>query len=150
MKTIFRFGIILVLTALATGCNLPQARNLVLPGGVGPQAWIDAPLDGMRLQLSVPYDIVFHITADSPVAQGELSINGQVLATWLMLYAILRFCIEFFRGDDIRNFLFKYPDSLHPVILSTSQTISLLIFVTGVAIWVIYGRKPRTEAPAAA
>ena len=81
MKTIFRFGIILVLTALATGCNLPQARNLVLPGGAGPQAWIDAPLDGMRLQLSVPYDIVFHITADSPVAQGELSINGQVLAT---------------------------------------------------------------------
>ncbi len=81
MKTFFRFGLILLLFALATGCNLPQARSLVLPGGAGPQAWIDAPLDGMRLPFGLPYDIVFHITADSPVAQGELSINGQVLAT---------------------------------------------------------------------
>jgi hypothetical protein len=81
MKTIFRFGLILLLTALAAGCNLPQTRSLVLPGGTGPQAWIDAPLNGMRLPLGLPYDIFFHITADSPVAQGELSINGKVLAT---------------------------------------------------------------------
>jgi len=39
----FRFGLILLLTALTAGCNLPQARSLVLPGGAGPQAWIDAP-----------------------------------------------------------------------------------------------------------
>jgi hypothetical protein len=81
MKIFFRFGLILLLTALTAGCNLPQARSLVLPGGAGPQAWIDAPLDGMHLPLSLPYDIVFHITSDSSVAQGELSINGQVLAT---------------------------------------------------------------------
>lgn len=68
--------------------------------------------------------------------------NGQVLATWLMSYAVLRFVIEFFRGDDIRNFLFKYPDEIHPAILSTSQTIALGLFITGLAIWVLYG-KPK-------
>lgn len=74
--------------------------------------------------------------------------NGQVLATWLVLYAALRFVVELFRGDDIRNFLFKYPSELHPVILSTSQTISLGIFVTGVAIFALYGRAAkRMPAP---
>ncbi|MGC4114833.1 MAG: prolipoprotein diacylglyceryl transferase [Myxococcales bacterium] len=83
------------------------------------------------------------------VVRRHKSFNGQVLSVWLMCYAVLRFCIELFRGDDIRNFLFKYPDSIHPVILSTSQTISLGIFITGVAIWVLYGRKAKTAAPAA-
>jgi hypothetical protein len=81
MKPIFRLGLILLLAALTAGCNLPQTSNLVLLGGGGPQAWIDAPLDGMRLPLGVPYDVVFHITFDSAVAAGELSVNGQVLAT---------------------------------------------------------------------
>lgn len=81
MKPIFRFGLILLFSAMTAGCNLPQTTRLVLPGGVGPQAWIDAPLDGMRLPLGLPYDIVFHITFNSSVAAGELSINGQVLAT---------------------------------------------------------------------
>ncbi|MBI5544742.1 MAG: prolipoprotein diacylglyceryl transferase, partial [Deltaproteobacteria bacterium] len=63
------------------------------------------------------------------VVRRYKKFNGQVLATWLMCYAVLRFTIELFRGDDIRNFLFKYPDAIHPVILSTSQTISLGIFL---------------------
>jgi len=83
------------------------------------------------------------------VVRRHKRFNGQVLSVWLMCYAILRFVIELFRGDDIRNFLFKYPDSLHPVILSTSQTISVGIFVTGVAIWGLYGRKGKAAAPAA-
>jgi phosphatidylglycerol:prolipoprotein diacylglycerol transferase len=74
--------------------------------------------------------------------------NGQVLATWLMLYAIVRFNVEFFRGDDIRNFWFKYPDEFHPLIMSTSQGIAVGLFVTGVAIWALYGRK-KAPVPAA-
>lgn len=83
------------------------------------------------------------------VVRRHKTFNGQVLSVWLMCYATLRFVIELFRGDDIRNFLFKYPDSVHPVILSTSQTISLGIFITGVAIWALYGRK-KAAAPAPA
>ncbi|HEY3450733.1 MAG TPA: prolipoprotein diacylglyceryl transferase [Myxococcales bacterium] len=83
------------------------------------------------------------------VVRRHKSFNGQVLSVWLMCYAVLRFTTELFRGDDIRNFLFKYPDPIHPAILSTSQTISLGIFITGVAIWALYGRKNRAAAPAA-
>ena len=74
--------------------------------------------------------------------------NGQVLATWLMLYAILRFVVEFFRGDDIRNFWFKYPDELHPLILSTSQGIAVGLFAVGFALVALYGRKPKASQPA--
>jgi phosphatidylglycerol:prolipoprotein diacylglycerol transferase len=84
------------------------------------------------------------------VLRRHKRFNGQILATWLVGYAILRFSVEFFRGDVIRNFLFKWPNDFDPVILSTSQTISLGIFLTGAAIFVLYGRRPKAAlAPAA-
>lgn len=67
--------------------------------------------------------------------------NGQLLAIWLFCYSILRFTLEFFRGDDIREFLFKYPNAINPVILSTSQTISLGILTAGIAVWLVFGRR---------
>jgi len=58
------------------GCS--QAK-VDLPEAGDPVAWIDAPLDGMLLPLA-PYEIVFHITDDSPMKRGEVTINGSVLA----------------------------------------------------------------------
>ncbi len=66
--------------------------------------------------------------------------NGQILAMWLIGYSMLRTTIEFFRGDHLRGFLFRVPE-VDPVILSTSQTISLAIFAAGVAIFLAFGRK---------
>ena len=81
-KQLFASLIILCLVFIA-GCNLPmQARtDQVVAGALGPEAWIDAPLDGMHIQMGVPYDVVFHITADTAVSRGELSINNGVVAT---------------------------------------------------------------------
>ena len=81
-KQIFASLIILCLVFIA-GCNLPmQARtDQVVAGALGPEAWIDAPLDGMHLPMGVPYDVVFHITSDTAVSRGELSINSGVVAT---------------------------------------------------------------------
>jgi hypothetical protein len=81
-KPIILIQIILCLVFMA-GCNLPmQARTeQAAVEALGPEAWIDAPLDGMHIPLGVPYDVVFHITADTEVARGELSINGGVAAT---------------------------------------------------------------------
>ena len=56
-----------------SGCNLPRTL-----GGAA-QAWIDAPLDGMRLPLA-PYTLVCHASDPLGVRQMEVSINGQVLA----------------------------------------------------------------------
>ncbi len=47
--------------------------------------------------------------------------QGKLLVVYLLSYAPARFIIEFFRGDDIRGFLFS---------LSTSQIVSILIVLT--------------------
>lgn len=48
------------------------------------------------------------------------STKINLLRVYLVLYAVFRFCIEFFRGDEIRGSL---------LLLSTSQWISVLILI---------------------
>jgi phosphatidylglycerol:prolipoprotein diacylglycerol transferase len=61
---------------------------------------------------------------------------GQVAALYLILYAILRFALEFFRGDVARGTVFGG-------VLSTSQFIALLVvFLTLAALPLIAKRKP--------
>lgn len=60
--------------------------------------------------------------------------EGQLIGTYLILYAILRFVVEFYRGDAERGFLFGG-------LLSTSQTISVILFVIGVLFYVKLWRK---------
>jgi phosphatidylglycerol:prolipoprotein diacylglycerol transferase len=65
--------------------------------------------------------------------------HGQILATWLMCYAVLRSTVEFFRGDLERG-------TLHGLIasvpfdawynISTSQFISICMFALGA--WVLF------------
>jgi phosphatidylglycerol:prolipoprotein diacylglycerol transferase len=60
--------------------------------------------------------------------------EGQLLATWLVVYAILRGFVEYFRGDIARGFL------IEPW-LSTSQFISILMFIAGIAIYIIRWKR---------
>lgn len=61
---------------------------------------------------------------------------GQVAALYLILYAILRFGLEFFRGDVARGTVFGG-------VLSTSQFIALVVvFLTLAALPLIAKRKP--------
>lgn len=55
--------------------------------------------------------------------------DGQILGTWLVLYALLRWFVEYFRGDFVRGFL------IDPW-LSTSQFISILMLLAGVIIYI--------------
>ena len=48
------------------------------------------------------------------------NFKRHILSLYLILYAIIRFVLEFWRGDDIRGFLFG---------VSTSQIISLVILI---------------------
>lgn len=66
-----RLSMLLFVTILLAGCNLPQ--------GVGPQTWIDAPLDGSTLPLA-QYEIVFHAYAAGNPAAVELTINGALIS----------------------------------------------------------------------
>lgn len=72
--------------------------------------------------------------------------HGQILATWLMGYAVLRMNNEFFRGDVARGYLFQYPAD-NPVLLSTSQAIALALFATGALIAIVQLRR-RSRATA--
>jgi phosphatidylglycerol:prolipoprotein diacylglycerol transferase len=64
--------------------------------------------------------------------------HGQVLATWLLLYAVLRTVVELFRGDVERGVVAG---------LGVGQWTSLAIFAAGLAVWVRAPRGP-TGAPA--
>ncbi len=58
-------------------------------------------------------------------------LQGRLLAVYLCAYAVLRFILEFFRGDSIRGHLFY---------LSTSQWISLFTLI-GAAVYLIFNNK---------
>ena len=60
--------------------------------------------------------------------------HGQVMAAWLMLYAVLRAVTETFRGDVERG---MYQG------LGAGQWTSIVIFATGLAIWVVGSRGAR-------
>lgn len=66
---------------------------------------------------------------------------GRVMALYLFGYAVLRFGLEFLRGDEARGFVFGG-------LMSTSQAISLLLVPVGIALWVWSRRQPVDSDPA--
>jgi phosphatidylglycerol:prolipoprotein diacylglycerol transferase len=60
------------------------------------------------------------------VVRPRKAFHGQVLATWLLAYAVLRTVVEFFRADVERGVINGF---------GVGQWTSLAIFVTGAAIW---------------
>ncbi len=81
--------------------------------------------------------------------------NGQVGLLYVILYSIERSIVEIFRGDGIRKHLFKYsPESMtdflglpkgSPVILSTSQFISLIAIIIASIVMFILSKKSKSN-----
>jgi hypothetical protein len=72
---------LVLLLGLLAGCDAARAPRQVsiTQAGEGPQAWIDAPLDGMQIPLA-PYEFVAHGTDESGIRQLEWELNGSQLA----------------------------------------------------------------------
>ena len=71
----------ILIVMLLSGCGpsgQEETDQAYIVGDSQPQAWIDAPLNESYLPLD-PYEIVFHISGQEGIAQGELSINNQVV-----------------------------------------------------------------------
>jgi phosphatidylglycerol:prolipoprotein diacylglycerol transferase len=68
------------------------------------------------------------------------SFSGQIFATYLMLYAVARFIIEFFRGDPRGGAFFDGA-------LSMPQVVSVVLFIVAGAFW-FYQRRRSPAAPA--
>jgi len=60
------------------------------------------------------------------VVRPRKAFHGQVLASWLLLYAVLRTLVELFRGDVERGIVLG---------LGVGQWTSIAIFAVGAAIW---------------
>ncbi|MDE6729144.1 MAG: prolipoprotein diacylglyceryl transferase, partial [Oscillospiraceae bacterium] len=60
--------------------------------------------------------------------------KGKLLAMYLLLYAVGRFILEFWRGDDYRGHLFG---------ISTSQIIAILMFVGSLVFLILKNSKKR-------
>jgi phosphatidylglycerol:prolipoprotein diacylglycerol transferase len=67
--------------------------------------------------------------------------KGQIILEYLMLYAALRFVIEFFRGDEDRGFV------LHGL-LSTSQFIGIITILASGVIFAYLRKRSVSEAAA--
>lgn len=79
--------------------------------------------------------------------------HGELLALYLMLYAPLRATVETFRGDEERGRVFNFlgDGARHAWWnLSTSELISVGIFVAGVAIYVVQSRRTQQAEAAVA
>ncbi len=74
MNYFVRWIFALIILVGLTACNLNLGYQSI------PQAWIDAPLDGMVLPLA-PYDIIAHASDPTGISQIEISINGSVIGT---------------------------------------------------------------------
>ena len=59
--------------------------------------------------------------------------DGQIFAIYMMVYGLLRFLLEFLRGDPDRGFVFGST-------LSTSQFIAMILFALGLGLY-LYRRK---------
>jgi len=70
------------------------------------------------------------------VVRPAKRFHGQVLATWLMAYAVLRTVVELFRGDLERGVVAG---------LGVGQWTSMVIFAAGALVWAV-GRRQRALA----
>ena len=75
------------------------------------------------------------------VVRPRKAFHGQVLATWLLCYAVLRTVVEFFRADVERGVVRGF---------GVGQWTSLAIFLAGAAIWARARTRAAAPGPVAA
>ncbi len=76
------------------------------------------------------------------MVRSRKKFHGQVLIAYLLLYPLLRFTVELFRGDKIRGYAFEMDliKSLPgPEILTSSQIVSIALFALG--LFLLYRRR---------
>ncbi len=66
--------------------------------------------------------------------KGRRKFNGQLFLTYLILYAIGRFVMEYFRGDVVRGFLIND-------VVSHSQFIALCVFIVAIIVYTQWSKK---------
>ena len=90
----------------------------------------DVPLFPMQIVEAICNFVIFIVLL---LTYKKFLGTYKTVGLYLVLYSVVRFTLEFFRGDLIRGIYFS---------LSTSQWISIVLFIVGIAIFVLeYKRK---------
>lgn len=69
--------------------------------------------------------------------------DGQIFVMYLMLYAVARFFLEYYRGDPDRGFFFNHA-------LSTAQLVGIVAFGIGIAMSIYLWKQPPLSVEAIA
>jgi len=125
------------LGCFAAGCchgkvalSLPWAVTFADPKSL---ALIGMPLHPTQLYESAGEFVNFIILI---FLRRHKSFNGQLFLTYILLYSVLRFFVEFFRGDTVRGFVSGN--------FSMAQAISMLLFAGAVSgLVILRNRKNR-------
>ncbi len=99
---------------------------------------LDTPLHPTQLYESLACLAIFFIVLR--IGRGK-RFDGQVTLSYIFLYALARFVIEFFRGDAVRGTVFGW--------LSTSQFIAILMVVGAALVLPYVARRNRVSPPPA-
>lgn len=105
--------------------------SLKFPSGVGSFAPPDIPLYPTQL-IEAGFNLLVFVGLF--LFRKHKRFQGQVLAVYLIIYAILRSIIELYRGDAERGFVVDET-------LSTSQFISIIMVVFAAGIWIVNRKK---------
>jgi phosphatidylglycerol:prolipoprotein diacylglycerol transferase len=93
-------------------------------------ALIGIPLHPVQLYESLGEFITFLVLI---ILRKHKSFNGQLFMIYLIFYSVLRFIVEFFRGDVARGFFTSH--------ISLSQGVSILMFLVAVAGFIMLKRR---------
>ncbi|MBC7385659.1 MAG: prolipoprotein diacylglyceryl transferase [Cryobacterium sp.] len=101
---------------------------------------VDPEFRGIHLHPTQLYEsaALFVLFAALLLIFRRRKFEGQVMLTYFMAYPIIRSIVELYRGDTIRGFVIDG-------VLSTSQFISLLVFVVAFAVLIYRLREVRDE-----
>ncbi len=134
-QAIGRVGCLLAGCCWGRECDLPWAITYTDPAAAGN---VGTPLH-IAVHPFPAYAAVFNFAVFLILSRlyGRSSPPGRVFATYLILYGLGRFLLEFTRGDEVRGLYFGD-------LVSTSQLISAALVITGIGLhWWISRRGAR-------
>lgn len=130
-----RIGCLLNGCCYGRTCDLPWAITFTNPQA---NKYSNTPL-GVPLHPTEIYDALLNLLLYFFLAWmfRRKQFDGQIFATYLILYAVFRSIVEYFRGD--------YPDDHIHAGLTSAQLVSVPIFITGLALAAILSRRAKPQ-----